>query len=118
MKECNFEIEAFFGVPIAYDNWYEHMIVILSDEQFERYCNMLKQWRPTNEWKNWNFESGEDHFIHRDLPDIYDLIMETLKQKAPEIWDDRIMDYLDQINIFTAVEIWEAAFPGELNEIL
>lgn len=111
MKECNFAVEACFGIPIHYENWYKHMSVCLSDEQFDRYCNMLKQWRPTSEWKNWSDDNVEDYFIRRDLSDIYDLIRETLKQKAPEIWDDRIMDYLDQINIYTAEEIWEAAVP-------
>ena len=67
MKECNFAVEACFGIPIHYENWYEHMSVCLSDEQFERYCKQLKLWRTTDEWKKWNNENGEDFFIHRDL---------------------------------------------------
>ena len=106
MKECNFAVEACYGIPIHYDNWYEHLTVMLSDEQFERYCNQLKLWMETDEWKKWNDENGEDFFIHRDLPDIFEVIMDTLKKQAPLIWDERINNYLDQINIFTADEIW------------
>lgn len=108
MKECNFAVEACLGIPIHYENWYEHMSVCLSDEQFERYCNQLKIWRTSDEWKKWNNENGEDFFIHRDLPDIYDLIMSTLKVQAPKLWDERIKNYIDQINIYTAEEIWNS----------
>lgn len=34
MKKCNFEIEASFGLPFDYENWYETMMVELTDEQF------------------------------------------------------------------------------------
>ena len=42
MKKCNFEIEAFFGVPFDYENEYETMTVELTDEQFNRYCDALR----------------------------------------------------------------------------
>lgn len=108
MKKCNFAIEACLGIPIHYDNWYEHMEVELTDEQFNRYCETLEKWKTTDEWKQWNDENGEDYFIKRDLPDIYQLIIDKLKANAPKIWDERIMPYLDQINIYTAEEIWES----------
>lgn len=42
MKKCKFDIEAFFGIPFDYENWYESMIVELTDEQFDRYCEALR----------------------------------------------------------------------------
>ena len=108
MKQCNFAVEAVFGIPIDYENWYEHMAVELSDEQFCRYCETLKHWITTDEGKNWDSENGEDFFIKRDLPDIYALIWEQLVEQAPKIWDERVVNYLDQVNIYTADEIWDA----------
>lgn len=107
MKHCNFAVEAVFGIPMDYENWYDHMLVELTDEQFDRYCETLSLWRFTDEWKNWDDENGEDFFIKRDLPDIYDLIRKKLVEQAPKIWDERIVDYLDQVNIYTADEIWD-----------
>ena len=110
MKICNFEIEAFLGIPCSYENWYETLPVGLTDEQFSRYCETLKRWQETNDWHDFNrCENGDDYFIHKDLPDIYEIIFKTLKKQAPKIWDDRILEYLDQVNIYTAKEIYEAA---------
>lgn len=95
-----------FGVPFHYENWYEHMTIELTDEQFNRYCETLKRWKSSEEWKKWNSDNGEDFFIKRDLPDIYALLKENLIRVAPIIWDERINDYLGQINIYTADEIW------------
>lgn len=95
-----------FGVPFDYENWYEHLPIELTDEQFDRYCETAKRWENSAEWKEWNDENGEDFFIKRDLPDIYALIEENLIRVAPIIWGERINDYLDQINIYTADEIW------------
>ena len=36
------------------------------------------------------------------------LIQEQLAKVAPVIWDERINDYLDQVNIYTAKEIYES----------
>lgn len=47
MKKCSFAVEAFFGIPVDYDNWYEHIEVELTDEQFTRYCETLKRWEST-----------------------------------------------------------------------
>ena len=105
MKRCNFEIEAFFGVPFDCEDWYNSMTVELTDEQFDRYCDALRKWKTTDEWKNWDIENGDDYFIRRDLPDIWQLLQEEL---APVIWDERINDYLDQVNIYTANEIYES----------
>ena len=41
------------------------MIVELTDEQFDRYCEALRRWKATDEWKNWNDENGHDYFIKR-----------------------------------------------------
>ena len=76
MKRCSFEIETFFRVPFDYENWYETMTVELTDEQFNRYCDALRWWEATDEWKNWDIENGDDYFIHRDLPDIWQLLVE------------------------------------------
>ena len=76
MKMCSFEIETFFRVPFDYENWYETMTVELTDEQFNRYCDALRRWEVTDEWKNWDIENGDDYFIHRDLPDIWQLLVE------------------------------------------
>lgn len=103
---CNFALEACYGIPIHYDNWYEHIAVDLTEEQFERYCETLKHWRMTDEWKNWNSDNGEDFFIKRDLPDIYDMVMKKVIEQAPKIWDERIMNYIDQLNLITADEIY------------
>lgn len=108
MKMCNFEIEAFFGLPFDYENWYETMTVELTDEQFDHYCDALRRWKTTEEWKNSDIEDGDDYFIHRDLPDIWQLLQEQLAKVAPVIWDERINDYLDQVNIYTANEIYES----------
>lgn len=108
MRKCNFAIEAVYGVPFRYENWYEHMCVALTDEQFERYCETAARWSTSKEWKNWNSDNGEDFFIRRDLPDIYAVIKQELIRIAPIIWDERINDYLGQINIYTADEIWYA----------
>lgn len=113
MKKCNFPIEACFGMPMIYDNWFERLCIELTDEQFDRYCSILKKWITSEEWRKKDDLSGEDFFIRRDLPDIYELIMNKLKKEAPAIWDDRINDYIDQINIYTADEIWEAIYKGK-----
>ena len=63
MKKCKFDIEAFFGRPFDYENWYESMIVELTDEQFDRYCEALRRWQATDEWKNWNDENGHDYLL-------------------------------------------------------
>ena len=108
MKKCKFDIEAFFGIPFDYENWYESMIVELTDEQFDRYCEALRRWKATDEWKNWNDENGHDYFIKRDLSDIWQLLLEQLAKVAPVIWDERIIGYLDQIKVYTADEIYES----------
>ena len=46
----------------------------LTDEQFNRYCDALRRWEATDEWKNWDIEI--DYFIHRDLQDIWQLLVE------------------------------------------
>lgn len=106
MKLCTFAVEACYGVPIYYENSFDYMAVELTDEQFNRYCETLKRWETREEWKNWNDENGDDFFIKRDLPDIYALILKQLVEQAPKIWDERIVNYLDQVNIYTAKEIW------------
>lgn len=108
MKKCNVNIEAFFGIPYDYENWYEDMEIELTDEQFERYLKMLEKWKQSDEWKKWDMENGEDFFIRRDLPDIYQIIRSRLQVYAPQVWDERIIPYLDQINIFTSNEMWES----------
>ena len=108
MKRCSFEIETFFRVPFDYENEYESIMLELTDEQFNRYCDALRWWEATDEWKNWDIENGDDYFIHRDLPDIWQLLQEELAKVAPVIWDERIKDYLDQVNIYTANEIYES----------
>ena len=108
MKKCIFKIEAFFGIPIDYENWFEDMEVELTEEQFDRYCETLERWHASDDYKKWNDENGEDYFIKRDLPDIYQIIIDKLKTYAPQVWDERIMPYLNQVNIFTADEIWES----------
>ena len=113
MITCHFAIEARYGIPIRFDNWYEHIAVDLTEEQFERYCETLKYWRTTDEWNQWNEENGEDFFIKRDLPDIYDLVMKKIIEHAPKIWDERIMNYIDQLNIFTADEIYNKVLEEE-----
>nr|WP_293462710.1 hypothetical protein [Prevotella sp.] len=75
--------------------------------------NILKRrtsnsWLMSSEWKNWDIENGDDYFIHRDLPDIWQLLQEELAKVAPVIWDERIKDYLDQVNIYTSNEIYES----------
>ena len=107
MKKCTFNIEAFFGVPFDYENWYESIMIELTDLQFNRYCDALRQWETTDEWNNWNDENGHDYFIKRDLPDIWLLLKEKIAILAPTIWDERITDYLGQINVYTADEIYE-----------
>lgn len=109
MKKCSFAVEAFLGIPIDYENWFEHIIVELTDEQFTLYYETLKHWETTDEWKNWDSANGDNFFIKRDLPEIYTLIWEQLIKEAPKIWDERVINYLDQINIYTADEIWHAA---------
>lgn len=52
MKRCTFAVEAFFGIPIDYDNWYENLDVDLTDELFYHYCLTLIQWLATDEWKD------------------------------------------------------------------
>ena len=76
MKRCSFEIETFFRVPFDYENEYESIMLELTDEQFNRYCDALRWWEATDEWKNWDIENGDDYFIHRDLPDIWQLLVE------------------------------------------
>ena len=120
MKKCNVNIEAFFGIPFDYENWYEDMEIELTDEQFERYLKMLEKWKQSDEWKKWDMENGEDFFIHRDLPDIYQIIQSRLQVYAPQVWDERIIPYLDQINIFTSNEMWEScpSYKAEMIEQL
>ena len=120
MKKCNVNIEAFFGIPFGYENWYEDMEIELTDEQFERYLKMLEKWKQSDEWKKWDMENGEDFFIHRDLPDIYQIIQSRLQVYAPQVWDERIIPYLDQINIFTSNEMWEScpSYKAEMIEQL
>ena len=120
MKKCNVNIEAFFGIPFDYENWYEDMEIELTDEQFERYLKMLEKWKQSDEWKKWDMENGEDFFIRRDLPDIYQIIRSRLQVYAPQVWDERIIPYLDQINIFTSNEMWEScpSYKAEMIEQL
>ena len=117
MKKCNVNIEAFFGIPFDYENWYEDMEIELTDEQFERYLKMLEKWKQSDEWKKWDMENGEDFFIRRDLPDIYQIIQSRLQVYAPQVWDERIIPYLDQINIYTSNEMWESC-PSYKAEII
>ena len=42
MKMCSFEIETFFTVPCDYENEYESIMLELTDEQFNRYCDALR----------------------------------------------------------------------------
>ena len=80
MKMCSFEIETFFRVPFDYENEYESIMLELTDEQFNRYCDALRRWEATDEWKNWDIEN--DYFIHRDLPDIWQLLVEFARMKS------------------------------------
>ncbi len=113
MKKCSFPVEALSGMPLRYENWFEHLTVELTDEQYNRYCDTLRRWMDTDEWKKWDVLNGEDYFIKRDLPDIFAVIWNRLEQEAPKIWDERIMEYLDQINIFTAEEIYYEVWGDE-----
>lgn len=112
MKKCSFAVEAFFGVPMCYENWYEYIVVELTDEQFTRYCETTECWESSEEYKTWNMENGENFFIKRDLPDIYALVWAKLEEQVPKIWNERISDYLDQVNIYTPEQIWDAAGSG------
>ncbi len=52
--------------------------------------NILKRrtsnsWLMSSEWKNWDIENGDDYFIHRGLPDIWQLLQEELAKVAPVI---------------------------------
>ena len=69
MKRCNFEIEASFGLPFDYENWYETMTVELTDEQFNRYCDALRWWEATDEWKNWDIENVGAAYSKQVNPD-------------------------------------------------
>ena len=80
MKMCSFEIETFFRVPFDYENEYESIMLELTDEQFNRYCDALRRWEATDEWKNWDIEN--DYFIHRDMPDIWQLLVEFARMKS------------------------------------
>lgn len=39
MKECNFAVEACWGLPMHYDNWFEYMMALSSSifDQTKRY---------------------------------------------------------------------------------
>ena len=50
MKRCSFEIETFFRVPFDYENEYESMMLELTDEQFDRYCDAFCRWETTEVW--------------------------------------------------------------------
>ena len=82
MKMCSFEIETFFRVPFDYENEYESIMLELTDEQFNRYCDALRWWEATDEWKNWDIENGDDYFIHWDLQDIWQLLVEFARMKS------------------------------------
>lgn len=107
MIKCKFFVEACLGMPMIYENWWEELEVELTEEQFSRYADVLYKWCHSSEFKEWNDDNGHDFFIKRDLSDIYDIIWTRLKEMAPQIWDERINDYLGQINIFTADEIYD-----------
>lgn len=70
---------------------------------------------PSLHYLHWNDENGDDYFIKRDLPDIWALLTKRLAQIAPIIWDKRIIDYLDQVNIYTADEIFESVYGEDLH---
>lgn len=116
MVKCNFYVEACLGIPIIYENWWEELEVELTDEQFSRYCNTLYIWNKDIKFKNNNEDNGHDFFIKRDLPDIYTLIWNRINVMASQIWDERIIDYLDQINIFTADEIYNGMYKNHPDE--
>lgn len=39
--------------------------------------------------------------------------MKKVIERAPKIWDDRIMNYIDQLNIYTAEEISNKVYKEE-----
>ena len=102
---CNFIIKVCFGKFINSVNWQQTVTVDLTEVQFDHYCDTLKTWLSTDEWKNRKVENGENSFIKRDLPDIYGLIKTKVLEKFPSIWEYKDWLYFDQIHIFTANEI-------------
>ena len=52
MKRCSFEIETFFREPFDYENEYESMMLELTDESFDRYCDAFCRWATTEVWMN------------------------------------------------------------------
>ena len=52
MKRCSFEIETFFRVPFDYEHEYESMMLELTDEQVDRYCDAFCRWETTEVWMN------------------------------------------------------------------
>lgn len=106
-KIYNFHIES-FHLPYPYDEeFYQHFPMELTDEQFERLYNAFVIWRETDEYKHLNDLADDEYFLHKYVPDIWEKFRAEISVRAPKIWDDGIIPYLSEMDMYVPDEVWE-----------
>ena len=99
MKTCHFGIDV-FHVPIPYKNWYEKLPVELTDHEYKKLCKSRKKWMATGEWYCFCPEVDDEYYLMKHCPDILTKVRQALQEKAPDLWDERVIPHLDKVGIY------------------
>jgi hypothetical protein len=106
MKICNFEIDI-MHLPVEYENSYEKLPVELTDEEFMTLCIAQKDWMTSGEWYRNYPEVDEEYYLKKYCPEILAIVRRTLKEKAMQMWDERILSHLNMVGGYIPQEVWE-----------
>lgn len=124
MRECVFGISTDLDIPLYEDEYFIDLPVQLTDEQFDRCCKAAQRWYESGQWlsKGWisNKCVPDEELFEVDLPDVYALIMKTIRDKTDVMgiirrelsrYSKKVQETgkeEDNITLFTAEEIWDA----------
>ena len=113
MNVCNFRIDA-YHIPIDYRNWEETLSVVLTDEEYNALRKTRKKLQFSGVWYACFPEVDEEYYLKTYFPEIHAKVRQTLQEKAPLIWDERILSYLDKVGIY--IVDGEPIRKNEINE--
>ena len=85
----------------------------LTDEQFDRLCKAHKSWIKNEGYLKRDCLEDDEYFIHRDLPDIWEKFRAEIAERAPKIWDEGIIPYLPEMDLYIPDEAYEENCPDE-----
>ena len=110
-KKYHFHFETFHLPPPYDDEWYQKFEMELTDEQFDRLCKAHRKWIDNENFIGRDCLQDDEYYIHRDLPDIWELLRTKINELALQIWGEGIREYLDQTDMYIPDEAWDVNCP-------